>query len=204
MRPETPKKNPAEIRDAIADIVFGSDEEIAQDVLAMSDKQISTELAEAGIDTNSSFEALRARLQAAVAQRQVGVNTAVEQTTPTPSLPFKDLSDARNAKKWTVGQLAKELDIPKELALKLVRGYDQWSSRLTTEIARIFALTLAQASQLLANTNPAPATQFKATRQPETPSERGKSFQEDLEEFARQGKLTAEQRRKWLQEEDEK
>jgi hypothetical protein len=112
----------------------------------------------------------------------------------------KDLSAARQLMDWTPSQLAQHLNLPNDLVLKVVRGYEEWPPRMIRKISQIFALPLSQAATLLANTRPAVATQFKAVGQPESTTNKGKSFQSDLEEFDRQGKLTPEQRREWIEE----
>jgi hypothetical protein len=71
MKPESSKPNDADIRDAIGELVFGNDEEIAREVLAMSEEEIAAKLTEAGIDTNTRFEAIRQRMKTAVGRMRL-------------------------------------------------------------------------------------------------------------------------------------
>jgi hypothetical protein len=71
MKPESSKPNDADIRNAIGEVVFGSDEEIAREVLAMSEEEIAAKLAEAGIDTDTKFEAVRQRMKTAIGRMRL-------------------------------------------------------------------------------------------------------------------------------------
>ena len=126
----------------------------------------------------------------------------IEETVAATSAAARNLTEARRKMGWSFGQLAQQLNLDKELVLRLVRGYEEWPSKLEEKVANLFNLTRDQAALMLRNTMPIPATQFKATDQPQNKPVKSKSFQEDLEEFARRGKLTPEQRREWLGEEN--
>lgn len=126
----------------------------------------------------------------------------IEETVVKTSLPVQNLTEARLKMGWSVGQLAQHLNLPNELTLKVVRGYETWTPKIVQKVASLFNLTLLQAFSMLNNTEPVVAAQAKATGQPQPKLSKGKSFQEDLEEFDREGKLTPAQRQEWIEEKD--
>jgi hypothetical protein len=123
----------------------------------------------------------------------------IEETVARTALPVQNLTQARQAKKWSVGQVAQQLNLPNELVLRLLRGYEEWPSKLEHKIASVFNWTPWQAHLVLSSTKPIVPTQAKATGQPQAQTMKRRSFQADLEEFDREGKLTAEQRQEWIE-----
>ncbi len=121
-----------------------------------------------------------------------------------PQGPASSLSEVRKKLDWPVGRLAREANIPAEIATWMEQGLltdypSRFERRLSEVISRSPALVAimlrAPASQ------PARAAHFHAQGLPTDQPARRRTFREAIEECDRMGKLTPEMRREWLKQE---
>ena len=129
----------------------------------------------------------------------------VRQTVAGAQASATNLTEARNAMKWTVNRLARELNVPKEIVMWLERGgLRQWPHKLEEKLAHCLCRTGSQVAALLRSSTPAAApAHFSARGKPQTAAPKVRTFREALEYCEAQGHLTPEQRREWLEESDE-
>jgi len=71
MKSDSPQQNDMALRSKIADLVFGSDKNIEEEISTMSDKELLTSLVESGIDNNATFETMQHRLRKSIGQMRL-------------------------------------------------------------------------------------------------------------------------------------
>jgi hypothetical protein len=124
----------------------------------------------------------------------------IEEKVARTSTPVKNLTEARQTMGWSVARLARELNVPERMGMYLVRGaIREWPPALERRLAGVLCRTQAQVVELLRNSAPIPATQFKAKGQPQIATARMMTFSEALADCEKRGELTPEQRREWLE-----
>lgn len=113
------------------------------------------------------------------------------------------LAEARKAMGWTPGRLAEQLHLPAMVALWLERGaLRDLPARLEMRLAELFCRSRQQVRAMLASAAPyrPAAAHFRAEGTPQAATSQLRTFREAMEECARGGSLTEEQRREWLEE----
>lgn len=115
------------------------------------------------------------------------------------SAPAHNLADARVAMNWTLARFARELNVPQRAVVKLVRGLSAWPQQLEEKLAEVLGRSQTEARRMLENTRPIPATQFKASSQPQQSASAFPTWQNVLDECAQSGDLSDEQKREWLE-----
>jgi len=113
------------------------------------------------------------------------------------------LAQAREAQGWTVGELARKLNLPDLVALRLEKGaLREWPAYLEQKLSELFERPLEQVRRMLLSAAPARSAgaHYRAVGKPRQAAPQARTFREALEECARQGKLTEAQRREWLPE----
>jgi hypothetical protein len=123
-----------------------------------------------------------------------------------PQGPARSLLEVRKELDWSVGRLARALNVLPEIVTKVEQGlltdYPQsFERRLSGVISRPVPLV---AMMLRAPAPPShPATHFHAQGSPRETPPRMQTFREAMEECDRMGRLTPEMRLEWLKQEPE-
>ena len=124
----------------------------------------------------------------------------IEETVAKTSTSVRSLTEARREMGWSVAQLARELNVPERMGMYLVRGIvREWPPALEQKLSEVLCRTQAQIAELLRNSAPIPATQFKAKGQLQTGAAQSMTFSEALADCENRGELTPQQRQEWLE-----
>jgi hypothetical protein len=140
---------------------------------------------------------------AAVNRALASLGIASQSSTATEhSFSAQPLNEVRNARNWSLGELARHLLLPNNVALKLERGQIiSWTNRLREKVAEVLAVSQEQAEAILHTTagnfrNPAAA--FSAEGDPDiaTVNER-RQERFDFTDLLSKEQLTPEQSAFW-------
>ena len=114
------------------------------------------------------------------------------------------LAEARKARGWRVDQLATALNVPDWIALQLERGaLRDWPAKLEERLSQALETSRAQVAAMVQASIAAPQTaaaHFHSEAAPVATAPVVRTFGEALEVCARQGHLSVEQKREWLDE----